>query len=119
MLNVFQGGTLYQHIENHSDFKSRSTGCHKVNVLPDSKLAKILNTSQFTVNSLHHQAIDSLGKDLAVAAVSEDGIIEAVVHTAHPFCLGVQWHPEHMSKHVSLQQKIFDTFVLACKNPNA
>lgn len=119
MLNVFQGGTLHQHIENHSDFKSRSTGCHKVNVVPDSKLAKIVNTSQLTVNSLHHQAVDSLGKDLVVTARSEDGIVEAVVHTAHPFCMGVQWHPEHMSKHDSLQQKIFDTFVLACKNPNA
>lgn len=115
MLNVFQGGTLHQHIPDHSDFKSRSIGCHKVNVIPGSKLEQIVNAGQLTVNSLHHQAVDSLGKDLEAAAVSDDGIVEAVIHTRHPFCLGVQWHPEHMSKHDPLQQRIFDTFVLTCK----
>jgi len=115
MLNVFQGGTLHQHIDGHSDFKSRSTGCHKVNIVAGSCLEQLLGTSQFTVNSLHHQSVDSLGKDLEVCAVSEDGIVEAVVHTGHPFLLGVQWHPEHMSRKDKLQQTLFDAFVAACK----
>jgi putative glutamine amidotransferase len=115
MLNVFQGGTLHQHIDGHSDFKSRSTGCHKVSILPGSRLETILSESCLTVNSLHHQAVDALGKDLAVCAVSEDGIVEAVIHTSHPFCLAFQWHPEHMSRKNKGQQKIFDTFVNACK----
>lgn len=115
MLNVFQGGTLHQHIDGHSDFKSRSTGCHKVSILPGSRLETILSESCLTVNSLHHQAVDALGKDLAVCAVSEDGIVEAVIHTSHPFCLAFQWHPEHMSRKSKGQQKIFDTFVNACK----
>ena len=120
MLNVFQGGTLHQHIPGHSDFKSRGKGCHPVSIVPGSKLDQILNASQITVNSLHHQAVDSLGKDLTVNAVSEDGIVEAVSHINHPFCIGVQWHPEHISKRNMLQQKIFDTFVFTCKNnPNA
>ena len=115
MLNVFQGGTLHQHIDGHSDFKSRSTGCHKVSILPGSRLETILREPCLTVNSLHHQAVDALGKDLAVCAVSEDGIVEAVIHTSHPFCLAFQWHPEHMSRKNKGQQKIFDTFVNACK----
>jgi len=115
MLNVFQGGTLHQHIDGHSDFNSRSTGCHKVQVLPGSALAQIVKTEQLTVNSLHHQAVDAPGKDLSVCAVSEDGIVEAVVHTAHPFCLGVQWHPEHMSRKSKLQNRLFEEFVRACK----
>ena len=114
ILNVFQGGTLHQHIPSHSDFKSRSTGCHKVNVVPGTMLEQIVNTSELTVNSLHHQAVDLLGQDLQTAAVSEDGIVEAVVHTSHPFCLATQWHPEHMSHGDLLQQKIFDSFVQAC-----
>ena len=114
-LNVFQGGTLHQHIPGHSDFKSRSKGCHPICVVPGSKLDQIVKSPQLTVHSLHHQAVDSLGKDLTVNAISEDNIIEAVSHTNHPFCLGVQWHPEHMSKRNALQQKIFDAFVLACK----
>ena len=115
MLNVFQGGTLHQHIENHSDFKSRSTGCHPVSVIPGSRLEEILGVSRFTVNSLHHQAVDSLGTDLEAAAVSEDGIVEAVVHKNHPFCLGVQWHPEHMRRKDPLQRKLFSFFAEACR----
>ena len=115
MLNVFLGGTLHQHIDGHSDFKTRATGCHKVNVIPGSRLHRLVETETFTVNSLHHQAVDALGKDLAVCAVSEEGIVEAVVHTSHPFLLGVQWHPEHMSRTDKRQQNIFEAFVNACK----
>jgi len=114
-LNVFQGGTLHQHIDGHSDFKSRSTGYHKVRVVTGSRLDEIVKTEQLTVNSLHHQVVDSLGKDLVVCAVSEDGFVEAVVHTSHPFCLGVQWHPEHMYRKDQQQRKLFDAFVNACK----
>lgn len=114
-LNVFLGGTLHQHIDGHSDFKSRSKGFHKVMVTPGSRLREIVNAETLTVNSLHHQVVDSLGKGLDVCAVSEDGFVEAVVHSSHPFCLGVQWHPEHMSRTNKRQQKIFDTFVNACK----
>ena len=115
MLNVFQGGTLHQHIENHSDFKSRSNGCHKVNIVPGTLLEQILGTDSFTVNSLHHQAVNSLGQDLETAAVSQEGIVEAVVHTRHPFCIGVQWHPEHMSRTDPIQRKLFEAFIAACK----
>ncbi len=115
MLNVFQGGTLHQHIEGHSDFKSRSIGCHKVTVTSGSMLEGIVGAEVLTVNSLHHQAVDALGKDLEVCAVSEDGIVEAVGHTLHPFLLGVQWHPEHMSRKDPLQRKLFQAFIKACK----
>lgn len=114
-LNVFQGGTLHQHIDGHSDFKNRSIGSHKVKVVPGSFLEQIVKTDNFTVNSMHHQVVDALGNDLAVCAVSEDGFVEAVVHTSHPFCLGVQWHPEHMYRKDKLQQTIFKAFVSACK----
>lgn len=115
MLNVFQGGSLHQHIDGHSDFKSRGTGFHKVSVVPGSRLDEILQKQEITVNSLHHQVVDALGKDLIVCAASEDGYIEAVEHSAHPFCLGVQWHPEHMSRRDPLQMHIFHAFVEACK----
>lgn len=115
ILNVFQGGTLHQHIDGHSDFKSRSLGCHKVSLVPGSRLDGILQKQEITVNSLHHQVVDALGKDLVVCAASKDGYIEAVEHSAHPFCLGVQWHPEHMSRRDPLQMRIFHAFVEACK----
>lgn len=115
MLNVFCGGTLHQHIPGHSDFKSRASGCHMVQIRPHTMLAQLLQTERITVNSLHHQVVDSPGNGLEVCAVSEDGFVEAVSHRDHPFCLGVQWHPEHMSRKDPLQQKIFDVFVTQCK----
>ena len=115
MLNVFHGGTLHQDIPGHSDFKSRGTGCHTVTLSPESRLHQILQTEVIKVNSLHHQVADQIGKGLSVAAVSTDGITEALELDGHPFCIGVQWHPEHLSRRFSAHQSIFNAFVAACK----
>lgn len=115
MLNVFCGGTLHQHIPNHSDFRSRGKGCHPVSVAENSLLASITGKESLLVNSMHHQAVDVLGHGLSVCAVSQEGIVEAVEMPGHPFCLGLQWHPEHLSKTRPDQQKLFDAFVEACK----
>lgn len=45
------------------------------------------------VNSTHHQAVDDPGP-MRVVARAPDGVIEAVELPGHPFCIGVQWHPE-------------------------
>lgn len=46
--------------------------------------------------SSHHQAVETLGKDLVAVATSRDGkIIEAIEHKKFPNVLGVQFHPEH------------------------
>lgn len=114
-LNVFCGGTLHQHIPNHSDFRSRAKGCHNVHITEDSLLFNLVQTDTLFVNSLHHQAADAIAPNLRVTAVSDDGIAEALELQNHPFCLGVQWHPEHLSKTRADQQKLFDAFVEACK----
>lgn len=121
LLNVFFGGTLHQDIQasqrcKHADFRSRSKGCHKVKINAQTKLAEILGEGWITVNSLHHQAADQLGSGLTVSAVSEDGFAEGLELDHHRFCVGVQWHPEHMSRRNALQQKLFDVFVTACKD---
>lgn len=119
LLNVYFGGTLHQDIKltqacKHQSFGAQQKGCHKVRLLPRSKLASVLGEEWITVNSMHHQAVDMLGPGLNIAAVSDDGFIEGVELLLHPFCVGVQWHPEHMSKHIQAQQGLFDAFVLAC-----
>ena len=78
-------------------------------------LKGIINTDTLTVNSLHHQAADRLGSGLVAVAVSEDGFTEAVEAIGHTFCLGVQWHPEHMAPRNEIQQKIISAFVDKCK----
>ena len=120
LLNTVYGGTLYQDIADikkcsHSDFLKRAKSIHKVSVAKDTKLYGIFGKSEVGVNSLHHQAVENVGRNLIVSAVSEDGFVEALELKEHPFCIGVQWHPEHMSKKDALQQKLFDEFVKNCK----
>ena len=114
-LNAFCGGTLHQDIPNHSDFKTRAKGCHSVHIASDSKLHIILETETIWVNSLHHQAAAKVAPGLTVTAQAEDGTVEALEKRDHPFCVAVQWHPEHLSKYRPDQQKIFDVFVNSCK----
>lgn len=117
LLNVFFGGTLHQDIPGHSDFKTRAKGCHSVSIVPGTKLDGILKESQITVNSLHHQAADRIGADLVVSAWADDGTVEALERSGHPFCVAVQWHPEHLSKRQRPQQAIFHAFIAACSQP--
>ena len=48
------------------------------------------------MNSAHHQSVDNLGKNIVSAAIATDGVIEAIEHTQHRWCLGLQWHPEFL-----------------------
>jgi gamma-glutamyl-gamma-aminobutyrate hydrolase PuuD len=99
LLNVFRRGTLCQHLpeavghDGHAP-KPAEYGSQKVSVAPDSRTATILGRTALGVHCHHHQAIDRLGAGLTVTAWSDDGVIEAVELTDHPFALAVQWHPE-------------------------
>ena len=119
LMNVFFGGTLHQDIADvatscHDDYPRKNRGNHEVSVTRGTKLAEIMGQETFLANSLHHQAVDKVAPALILAATSEDGIVEGIEHPVHPFCIGVQWHPEHMSAYSKLQRRIFDAFVDAC-----
>lgn len=123
LLNVYFGGTLYQDISQnqvykHSDFRARKKGAHRVKLYPRTWLRKIFDEEWIGVNSMHHQAVDRIGPGLTVSAVSEDGYVEGLEVFLHPFCVGVQWHPEHMSKTDERQQMLFQYFVEACGTSN-
>jgi len=102
LINVAFGGTLYQdiasdvptagvHVSEHYD-RHR----HSVSFPEGSTFASMFpGRREAIVNSIHHQAVKSLGRDLTVEAVSAgDGLIEAVRYRRAPFVVGVQWHPE-------------------------
>lgn len=125
LLNVFKGGTLKQDIKNeqkykHMDFLSRSGSIHPIEIEKDSLLFGIVGSENTDVNSMHHQAIDKVGGGFKVTARSADGYIEAIELEGYPFCLGVQWHPEHMSKKSEIQRRLFTAFAeKARENINA
>lgn len=110
LLNVYKKGTLLQDIKKeqkykHMDFISRAGSTHPIFIDNNSIIYDILKIETTDVNSMHHQAIKAVGNGLKVTAKSEDGYIEAVELENHPFCIGVQWHPEHMSKKMHCKEK--------------
>jgi putative glutamine amidotransferase len=101
LLAVALGGTLVQHIPDeipsalpHRQPNPRSEPGHKVHIRPGTLLARITGADTLAVNSAHHQAVKHAGPGVVVAAVAPDGVIEGIEDPRHPFCLGVQWHPE-------------------------
>jgi putative glutamine amidotransferase len=68
---------------------------HDVAVARDSALFDVVMRSKLRVNSIHHQAVASLGNGLRAVAHAPDGVIEAIEFTEPlSFFIGVQWHPE-------------------------
>jgi putative glutamine amidotransferase len=84
---------------------------HIVNLEKDSFLAGVYKKNTISVNSFHIQCIKQLGKNLKAAAISEDGIIEAIEYDGDFFMQGVQWHPEGLDDHLPL----FREFVNVCR----
>ena len=88
-------------------------GRHALTLAPGSQLASILGTTATSVNSLHHQAIDSPGRGARVAARAPDDVIEAIELDGLDFAIGVQWHPEKMDS--AHRDRLFGAFVAACR----
>ncbi|MGH7856031.1 MAG: gamma-glutamyl-gamma-aminobutyrate hydrolase family protein [Candidatus Binatia bacterium] len=120
VLNVVLGGTLHAHIPDLGEAMlrhrtpERMPARHPAEVKPDSRLANILGSSEVEVCSWHHQAIHEIGRELRPVAWAADGVIEAVEHETHPFCVGVQWHPE-MQLEDAAQRRLFRAFVDRCR----
>jgi putative glutamine amidotransferase len=80
-------------------------GAHHVEIVPGSRLAKVLDSDSVDVNTLHHQAIERCADDLVVVGRDQHGVIEAAEHPEEPI-LGVQWHPELIT-HVPPHEQLF------------
>jgi putative glutamine amidotransferase len=118
-LNVSRGGTLIQDIVSqhpnaikHEQGAPRDHHSHRVRLLEDSILGQLAGTESAPVNSHHHQAIETLGRDLVATAWAPDGIVEAVEDPrSDRFVMGVQWHPELAWEQDSLSQSLFNRFI--------
>jgi putative glutamine amidotransferase len=120
LMAVFRGGTLVQDLvtlwpgaleHERSDMRERAV--HPVELSPDSRLAGFLGQTSIEVNSTHHQAIDRPGEGVRDVGRAPDGVIEAIEDPAHPFWIGVQWHPERLA--VAHSARIFEVFVDAAR----
>ena len=87
-LNIYHGGTLKQHIEEHTSKEELVR--HKIDIEENSFVYSLYG-SKTEVNSIHHQAIKDVAEGFKVTAVAEDGTIEAIEKGNF---IGLQWHPE-------------------------
>ena len=78
----------------HSQKEERHIATHSINIVPDSLLHTIFGCERLEVNSFHHQAVAEPGNGMRIAALSPDGVIEAIESTEYKSVIGVQWHPE-------------------------
>lgn len=120
LLNVVLGGSLIQHIPDsiagaleHEQPNPRTEPGHDVAIVKDTLLHSIVGTDHVAVNSAHHQAVAKPAPGAIVNARTSDGVIEGIEYPAHPFCLGVQWHPEYSVD--AGDDKIFAAFIAAAK----
>ena len=131
MLNVYNQGTLIQHVESPVNHAAGHTvpQAHKVRIDPFSRLAGLLVSQEetgigpleFGVNSSHHQAAGVVGDSLRVVArCPDDNIIEAVegVSPDH-WVVAVQWHPERSYEDDPHSQAIFRALVEAARSFHA
>ena len=116
VMNAVLGGDLYQDIKpfEHLPHNGHWAKVHTVTIRRGTLLSRILRQDTVLVNSQHHQAVDRVAPGFTLAALSEDGIVEAIEKPDARFCLGVQWHPEWLSDADPAMQGLFDAFVNTC-----
>jgi len=118
VLNIALGGTLYPHIPDEFGntiehrLPPRRPTRHPVRVEADTLLARVLGATEVDTCSWHHQAVRDLGTDLRPVAWAADGVVEAVEAAEHPWCIGVQWHPEMQIGELA-HDRLFGAFVEA------
>ncbi len=101
LMNVHRGGSLHQFLPDRQtpdalehrlcdDWSRR----HAVELTPDTHVSRATGKLTLSVNTSHKQAINRVGRDLVVTAVSPDGVVEGIEDPSLPCFFGVQWHPE-------------------------
>lgn len=105
LINVAFGGTLYQDIATqrpdalrHVDAAHYERQLHPVELVEGTTLASLYpGRRQAVINSIHHQGVKDLGRDLVVEARAPDGMVEAIRWTGPGHVFGMQWHPEFLA----------------------
>ncbi len=131
-VNVALGGTLHQAVHEasgasgaYADHRAAASEpahvqyglAHPVDVCPGGRLAQIVDTTRFEVNSVHGQGLARLAPGVRVEATAPDGLVEAFsVEAAPGFNLCLQWHPEWRAADNPESSRIFEAFGAALRN---
>ena len=118
VMNVALGGTLVPDIPGHQNPQADGL-IHALHWEKSSAMRATLGPQPGPVNTSHHQVLDQVALGLAITARADDGVIEAVEHTAARFFWGVQFHPERLVKVAPQFSRLFQAFVAASSQPPA
>ncbi|KYH34573.1 putative glutamine amidotransferasec [Clostridium tepidiprofundi DSM 19306] len=121
ILNVGNGGSLYQDLSfidgcyiKHNQQHLSNVPTHTVNIVKGTKLYDILGEKVLT-NSFHHLGIKDVAPGFVVAARAEDGVVEAIEREGDLFAIGIQWHPEMMTRDYPIMLEIFKRLIEEAK----
>jgi putative glutamine amidotransferase len=128
-MNVFSGGGLVQHLTGHSGprWGSGPAHTHPIRIVPGTRFARIVAPAAIAetvihVNSYHHQGVTA--EHLAPAYVptawassAAGDLVEAFEAPAGPFRVGIQCHPERTESTPRDLERLFASFVEACREP--
>lgn len=120
-LAVATGGHLHWNIKEalkakgHRDIPAEKTA-HAISLKGGTLLDKLAgHQPTLQVNSHHNEGVASVGPGVVISGTAEDGVIEAIEVPAHPYAIGVQWHPEFLLEN-GLDKPLFEGLVAAsCK----
>lgn len=119
LLNVARGGTIIGDIVDyalhHGAPGEPEFVDEPIDIMPGTRLASILGADRVTARSGHHQAVETVGRGLVVAARALDGITEGI-EDPEKFYLGVQWHPEDDDGPEADRIRLFGAFVDAAEH---
>ncbi|CAM3705481.1 gamma-glutamyl-gamma-aminobutyrate hydrolase family protein [Erysipelothrix urinaevulpis] len=125
LMNVYYGGSLHQDLSYHSEEllkhnqnQTVELETHLINTVPNTFIGKVLG-EVLMVNSFHHQAIDQLAPSFIISAYTNDSCVESIEKEGELFRVGVQWHPEMLSKQNVAMQKLFKEFIKESKKEAA
>ncbi|ADO68343.1 gamma-glutamyl-gamma-aminobutyrate hydrolase family protein [Stigmatella aurantiaca] len=116
LINVAEGGTLHQEIPPASSVRHELDedgwiNYHSLILQPDTLSAEILGRNAYFISSIHHQAVNVLGRGLRASATAEDGIVEMIEHTdPNLFILGVQGHVEKSLQNLKSLEGVWQAF---------
>ncbi|MFN8392560.1 MAG: gamma-glutamyl-gamma-aminobutyrate hydrolase family protein [Bdellovibrionota bacterium] len=130
ILNVALGGTLFQDLgtqrpgglehANHDDPPAWTALRHEMQLVPDSRLARLFRSEKIRVNSLHHQAPNQIAPGLRVTGLAEDGVVEALEALDERYAVGVQCHPEMLWESADPRWlEVYRDFIDACRKRRA
>ena len=117
IMNIALGGDLTPHLPYvfgesvQHRLPPRVPTTHSVRIERTGAFAEIFAETELPVCSWHHQAVRALGRGLRATAHAPDGVIEGIALEAHPFALGVQWHPEMQAADDPRQLRVFQALV--------